>query len=103
MKNGLILGALDKPLETEGYSTSDTISSTSSNTTSSSTNSAFKSVSKETMPTVEFQEVEIQQQTNNGPNYVRLGVVAGIIVVASVTIALFKHKSKQKQRLEVQR
>jgi len=98
MNNGLILGALDKPLETEGYNTSDTsISSTSSNTTSSSTNSAFKSVSKETMPTVEFQEVEIQQQTNNGPNYVRLGVVAGIIIVAGVTIALFKHKRKKKQ------
>ncbi|WP_027438741.1 hypothetical protein [Lachnospira multipara] len=98
MNNGLILAALDKPLETEGYNTSDTsISSTSSNKTSSGTNSAFKSVSKETMPTVEFQEVEIQQQTNNGPNYVRLGVVAGIIVIAGVTIALFKHKRKKKQ------
>ena len=98
MNHSLILAALDKPLETEGYNTSDTsISSTSSNKTSSGTNSAFKSVSKETMPTVEFQEVEIQQQTNNGPNYVRLGVVAGIIVVAGVTIALFKHKRKKKQ------
>ncbi len=101
--------AQDQPLILETSASSSTTSSStttsvsSSSSTSSTSSSGFKSSTVESATqettTAAFQTVEIAQEVHK-PNYIRIGVVVGILLVGMIAAFLFRRKKQSKEETQ---
>ncbi len=101
--------AQDQPLILETSASSSTTNSSAttsasgSSSTSSTSSSGFKSTTVESTTqettTAAFQTVEIAQEVHK-PNYIRIGVIVGILLVGVIVAFLFRRKKQNKEETQ---